>query len=322
MENRKFAVDERPYCVWDRDLSAKNMSLINMIDSGYFRYLALVHGRALQRVRQRQRAALSLRIAYAHALETFFAVLFAAVQAPDCVIGWLLKYEVRDLRSLIEKVRSRKPILSKIQFDSPTWESLSATLLAYISLQDKDKETRVKREFSVLWSRFANDLLDEGASQEYNSVKHGLRAKAGGFTWAIGRESEPGVRPPPEGMVSLGGSEFGASFYAPEGLPGGQMNFSLREYSLNWRPEKFHIGLQLIAYSLENVLGFLKIQNGAERKSLKFVWPKDEKDEAMFDEPWKLVSGGITNFSQSSIILDEDFRAFSKSEILDIYNGQ
>jgi len=71
-------------------------------------------------------AAIALRMAYSQGLETLFAFLGAAVQAPDCVVGYLLRYENRDLNSLIDKIRHNsrraagrstdrfKPVLSRL----------------------------------------------------------------------------------------------------------------------------------------------------------------------------------------------------------------
>jgi len=60
---------------------------------------------------QKQYAAATLRIAYSQGLETLFALLCAVVQAPDCVIGWFLKYRNSELFELVRKIREGQIIL-------------------------------------------------------------------------------------------------------------------------------------------------------------------------------------------------------------------
>ncbi len=89
MQYSKFVVDELPFCVWEWDLRDRNLEFINDFDPAYFKYLANVHRQSFETEEHKQHAGLSLRTSYVHGLETFFAILFATIQAPDCVIGWL-----------------------------------------------------------------------------------------------------------------------------------------------------------------------------------------------------------------------------------------
>jgi hypothetical protein len=43
------------------------------------------------------------RPGYAQALETFFALNCAAVQAPNCPLGWMLMYDDAQLFSVVKK---------------------------------------------------------------------------------------------------------------------------------------------------------------------------------------------------------------------------
>lgn len=315
MQYSKFAVDEEPFCVWEWDLHERNLAFINSIDPTYFGYLASVHGQGLETAEQKQHAALSLRTAYSHGLETLFALLFSAIQAPDCVIGWLHKYNVGDLRSLINKVQTWQPILSKLVIRPITWEAISNTIHIALSLEDTEKEAQVKAHFATAWRRFASDLADDKSGLEYNSIKHGFRATAGGFRAAIGIETTPGVPAPPERMHSLGGSDFGSSFFIPEKISDSKLHFRVRRHSRNWKPENFIYGLHLISLSLQNILSFLKLINGVEAKTVKFSWPSDESH---FEEPWRPVAG-VTSMGMDTGIITEHITPFSKDEILAIY---
>lgn len=311
----KFAVDESPFTVWEWDLRERNLAFINDVDPGYFEYLADAYVQGLETDEQQQRSALSLRTAYSHGLETFFALLFATIQAPDCVIGWLHKYDLGDLRNLIQKVQTWQPILSKLRIEPVTWETISSTMFVSLSLEDKEKEHRIKQHFATAWARFADDFIDEKSSQEYNSIKHGLRVRAGGFSLAIGLQDTLGTPAPPEKMHSLGGSEFGSSFYIPEKIGDNKLHFRVRRYSRNWRPENFVYGLHLISLSLQNVLSFLKILNGVDATTVQFSWPSDESH---FEEPWRLIAG-VTAMGMDTIIATEHITVFNKDEILAVY---
>src|SRR3989304_3703054 len=105
MQYSKFAVDETPWCAWEWDLKKQNLAFIEGVDPTYFEFLARVYVN-LPDSDQEHKAALALRTAYSHGIETFFALLFAAIQAPDCVIGWVHKYEIHHLKEPSRKSKS------------------------------------------------------------------------------------------------------------------------------------------------------------------------------------------------------------------------
>ncbi len=147
MQYSKFTVDEIPWCAWDWDLKKQNLNFIEGVDPTYFEYLAKVYVNSPD-IDQEHKAALALRTAYSHGIETFFSFLFAAIQAPDCIIGWVHKYQIHDLKSLIEKVNHRKHIYTKIDIAPITWENITNALLIF-SLDDKEKEKRIKHKFAI-----------------------------------------------------------------------------------------------------------------------------------------------------------------------------
>src|SRR5262245_57933106 len=124
MQYSKFAVDETPWCAWDWDLKEQNLNFIKGVDPTYFEYLAKVYVNSLD-LEQEHKAALALRTAYSHGVETFFSFLFAAIQAPDCVIGWVHKYQIHDLKSLIEKVNHRQRVYTKVDIAPIAWENIT-----------------------------------------------------------------------------------------------------------------------------------------------------------------------------------------------------
>jgi hypothetical protein len=317
MQYSKFVVDDSAWCAWDWDLEKLNLNFINSIDPGYFEYLAQIYASSDEK--DEQNAALALRAAYSHGLETLFAFLFASIQAPDCVIGWVHKYEISQIRSLLQKVNTRRNILSKLKIDPISWKNISNTLLPF-TLDNKEKEISIKGNYARTWEKFADEFLNSTFAFEYNSIKHGLRAKSGGFWLAIGRENKPGKPESPDKMHLMGKSEYGSTFYEVnlfdvKASDKSKRNFRLLNHSQNWQLEKFYIGLHLVSASLQNILSFLKIVNGVEPSSVEFTWPDDEE---YFGELWK-TSPGVSHMSMNNIILKEHIVPFSKDEILSLY---
>ena len=313
MQYSKFATDETPWCAWEWDLEKQNLDFIESVDPHYFAYLARSYANSPDE-EQENRAALALRAAYSHGLETFFAFLFAAIQAPDCVIGWVHKYGIDNLKSLLEKVNHRQQINTKLEISSISWKEIANSLLLF-SLDDKDKEKKIKQKFAVLWQRFADDFLEPTFRPEYNSIKHGFRAKSGGFRVAMGREDKLGVPAPAERIQLFGKSEFGSTFFTVELLDKDKRNFRLLKHSRGWQLERFYVGLHLISDSLQNILSFLKIANGIDPSKVEFVWANPE---ALFDEPWE-KHAGLSGKSMNNIITPEHISPFGDDEILSIY---
>jgi len=309
----RFAVNETPYCLWDLDLDVRNLDFINSIDPRYFEHTANLQAQFLEGD-EKQYAATALRIAYSHGLETMFALLCATVQAPDCIVGWLVKYKNSELYEVVKKISGRRSMYSRGTV-TPTWDALAETIFTYVQTGDSGKDSQIRKSFARLWARFANDYVNEDHRFEYNSLKHGLRVKMGGSYFSLGVEDTPGVPAPHERMRTIGQSDFGSSFYIADKLLDGR-NFSIRRHSLNWNPQNLISSLRLISFSIANVLSFLKIYYGVPAGEVQFSWPNDE---ATFQEPWQR-SAGMT-FNWNSPITESDINPLSKEEILSVYDG-
>jgi hypothetical protein len=309
----RFAVNETPYCFWSLDPIGQDLEFINNIDPRYFEHIAELHGDSLEDD-QKQYAAAAIRIAHSQGLETLFALLCAVAQAPDCVIGWFLKYQNRDLYDVVKKINEGETIYKKLRSDIVTWNDIAEVVFSSLKTGDDEKDKAIRTNFARLWRRFASDFLDKQHELEYNSIKHGLRAKLGGFYLAIGAEDTPGVPAPAERMRLFGSSEFGSSFFVPERLHNAR-NFSIRHQALNWSPENFLYALRLISISMDNVLGFLKIFHGVPATNVNFSWPSDNDT---YNEPW-LRTSGITRMAMNSPISEGAITPLTKDEILSVY---
>jgi hypothetical protein len=272
MHQSSFVIDETPYCVCEWDLLERNLRFLESVDPTYFKYIAVTQSQALRNEDEkiRQPASLALRMTYSQGLETLFAFIFATIQAPECIAGWLLKYRVVDIVNLLSKIRRRKPILSVLKSERPSWRNIASTIFSYAAKENIDDLTSL---FSGVWESLSSDYLSKNFGDEYNNIKHGLRIRTGGFSLAIGSQKQPEI--PAKQMYLLGKSNYGSTFFVPEKIGNAKAHFRIKQTSRNWRVERFTIGLELISLSLVNILASLRIQNGVKRETVEFVWPSN-----------------------------------------------
>lgn len=317
METIGFTVDEEPNACWDWDLSQKNIEFLDSIDAEYFRYVAEVHADHLEG-EDCHRSALALRSTYSQALEVLFALLSSLVQAPNCVVGWMLSYKNHQLKNVVRKINDHEQVYTRLNKQKISWDHLSKHVHSHLGYE-QEKMQWIREGFGKLWRSFANDFLDEKFTQEYNGAKHGLRIRPGGFTLAIGLEEIPGTPAPPNKMHNIGGSKFGTSYFSREKiLENNRINFRPRRQSRNWDPYNFINGLGFLSMSINNVIEFLRILNKVDPKDCKFLTPKKD---GFFNAPWER-SVGVINFDFDKIIKSENVRPVTKEEIFSSYCEQ
>ncbi|HUW20418.1 MAG TPA: hypothetical protein VMW16_14060 [Sedimentisphaerales bacterium] len=276
IQNILFKVCDRPYCLWGVDLPKRNLKAINNIDSEYFEFLANLYYEQLKS-EHKQKAALAIRAAYGHALETLFSLISATLQAPHCFYAWMLKYKPGDVPKIIKEIGDchfNFYLSPAYRIEISSWKDF-AMMIHLVQIKKENEDMAIK--FSEFWREFSRDFLDEKFRSEYNSIKHGCRIKSGGFSMSVGLEDIPGVAVKKEKMKSLGGSEFGSSFFLAQEIKGniikGDPNFKTRKYSVNWNAESNVHALVLISYSIHNIKSFLQHINHVQEVS--FVVPEE-----------------------------------------------
>jgi hypothetical protein len=319
LQYNKFLVYDKPYCIWDWDLVQQNIDFIESMRPEYFDNVALHNVKQLEG-KEKNLAALSIRLAYFHGMETFFSLICATLQASECVVGWLQKYSANSLRKMVIDINNGQDIMTKKGPHQFSWEYLSNSFNSF-ELEDKEKEQEIKVRFGKLWKNLATEFVDEKLIAEYNSLKHGLRIEPVGFHLAIGQEKEFGVSPPSDEFIPMGGNEFGSSFFirediCQEGVPNRRYHFQVKRYNVNWDPAVIGIRVRLLSNSIQNLLSFLKIVNGGKPETAKFSYPSDL---SVFEEAWKPVSG-VSSMNFGLIINQEDIEIFTKEEILAAYD--
>ncbi|MBD1807740.1 hypothetical protein H6F98_20140 [Microcoleus sp. FACHB-SPT15] len=278
LQHRFFLVDERPLCIWDKDIRQKTLKFLENIDSGYFDYIVNVHLQTLNQGdkstdKESQYAALALRTAYSQALETLFALICAAIQAPWCVPAWINAYKNDELRQLVEKIHTKKPIRSLLGGESPSWSSICAFIFQQCPFENEAQKSSVEAGFAQLWSNFAQDFLDKEHSQEYNSIKHGLRVRSGGFKFSVGLLDKPDVPPPADKMEVVSDSQFGSSFLVNEKIGSEKHHIYFKEHCRNWNPKDIALRLMLASISISNIQSTLKLMHGVSEVQLQY--PED-----------------------------------------------
>ena len=291
-----FAVNEEPYCLWGADISAQTRDFLDGLDAEYFEYSIKVHMEA----EDEQRASVALSIALHHALETLFSLLCAFVQAPDCPHAWIAKCSNGDLRALLARIsKCERHIFTKLSISSVTWIKIAESVFKTFK-PGTDQQKEMINGFGRLWARLAMEVVDPNRVDEYNSLKHGLRVRQGGFAIAVGLEPSCGVVPPPEQMKVLGKSKFGSSFFTVEPAIRERGNRSIlaKHICINWSMERIVLLNQLAYISISNIISALRIINGAS--SCKFLLPSDSED---FERPWT-YSPGVTRMALGDIVED------------------
>jgi len=307
-----FFVGSRPQVIWAWDLEDRNLTFLRGIDAGYFTHIANSQAELLGG-ESRHFAAAALRVAYGQALETLFAVAAAAPQAPHCAVGWMLSYRNQELVDVVRCTANGRPAVPRDpSVADPSLDAL-ATSVMNATQWEQGKRDRLARGFARMWRRWASEFLDERATGEYNSFKHGMRASLGGFTLAIGLEEEPGVPAPQDAMRAVGGSTFGSTFYYGEQL-GRRLHQFPRRTMRNWSPTGMANGLTLLAMSIQNIVSYLRIVGGDQPGTCRFESPVDPD---AFDEPWK-ESIGVTYASMDVVVREDQIQPLTRDEVISL----
>jgi hypothetical protein len=311
-----FVVDERPLCLWDKNISQKNLRFLDNIDPSYFKYLCQLYSQSLNNEnestsRNSQHAALALRAAYSQAIETLFALIFSAIQSYWCVPAWINAYKNHELRNLVEKIQKGQQITSLLKNEIPSWSAIYDFLFPTILTEDQAHKSSLKDGFIQVWTRFAHDFLDESSIREYNSIKHGLRISSGGFKMHIGIPEEPGVQPPQDKMIEVTSSDFGSLYLNSEKIGNLSHHLHLKGELRNWSLESLVWALELAAMSISNVQAALKVMNGNSSQP-PFRFPENLSDFGRWE--------GFVNLTEPEIKIRPEFiTPFTKEDILSNY---
>jgi len=310
MQSSVFAVNDEPFCLWEVDLAARNRAFLDGIDPDYFDYVLQAH----INTEDEKRALVAIRLSLHHSTEAMFSLLGAFVQAPGCPYAWIAKCSTGELREFAERVsREDASLITQLNIPSISWPAVASAVFATYQ-PGTERQTETIKRFAHLWGALTAELTSQANIDEYNAMKHGFRARPGGFGLAVGAEPAYGVPPPEAEMKTLGHSSFGATFLKiePLGSARGSRHIRSRQTSVNWSLERVVLLHQLVYMSINNVVSALKVVNGYAPSSCRFLRPENDSD---FEQPW-VHSTGITSINFDHVLDEKLLPALSKADLL------
>lgn len=295
-QNTIYAINEEPYCFWGHDRKAEALDFLELIDPGYFQFLAHQARQYLENDPSRAgHAAVALRLGVFHGSEALFLLIGALVQGVGCPQAWIGQCSNTDLRAVIKRIHEGGPLLlQNSNIRELSWDGIAREVFRAADAEESIR-AEVAGRFADFWARLASMHADPTSIDEYNSLKHGFRVGHGGFEIHVGPPGHEGI-PEDKDMTSLGGSKWGTYFKVikPVGAKG-NANRSRRasDFYVNWSIEA-QIGLlDLIAASISNVRSCLRIVHGAATEAFEVPPPE------AFEVPW--VPVGVTAFKVSNV---------------------
>lgn len=319
-------VFDRPYMVWDEYPSRVNRDAIRAVSPEYFDYLVSLHVTELVQDSLTPRAAVAIRIAYAHALETVFALLFAGLQAPEAVYAWLHKYRTNDLTQLANAVNSGADFHHVWSKSIRSWEDVVAIVLKRMPQPRATAgDSSVTKEKVLAWfagalKQLALEFVSQEFRDEYNDAKHGLRLSAGGFQLSM--RAEANAAGETGNFECLVDERFGSTVYRVESIPEARHHLRVVQQSRNWRPSADIKKLQIASAWLRCLRSWLLAEFGEDGSNIKWDWFSEESAycEPWLDKPsipsmtWKFGSFKVTNpISEKEIIGRFEERKLSRS---------
>lgn len=310
MQNAVFMVNDKPYCIWDIDLKERNSKFLESIDPEYFEYSLETH----MATTDKKRAAISLRSTLHHAMETFFSLLGAFLQAPDCAYAWISKCENSDLRKLLDRINSSDDsVFRKLNMESLSWNGIARCVYRAYK-PGTERQQKAIDLFAKLWENLSIEFLDPNHRDEYNAIKHGFRLQSGGFAFSFAPEDGTGKPPSDDKFTLLGSSDTGSSFLRVKRSDSSRKNRSLiaERVHLNWSLDKVNLLIQAISVSILNLTSAMKIANGFNAKECRFASFVDDAD---FEAPWKHTVG-VTSLTMPNTYDKDKVISISEEELM------
>lgn len=271
-----FCVLDRPHRVTGRDLRGTNRRFVESLDADFFSHVAETQCGYLNDNAKRQRAATMLRLCYRHALETFFSLTFATLQAPVLPSAWLSLCATETLKELVRAChKGTAPVFNQLELPQVTWRSIAGKILEAIDLPE-DRVFAAADDFSRIWSILASDFERADAQAEYNALKHGMRCGFGGFRLAVASTPKNGETPAASDYSDLGGSLYGLhlhDFRKLSGRPNKDPSRILDAKYLNWDIDCTLARIGVLTHSIRNVVAFLNALSGSRDGSKACTLP-------------------------------------------------
>ncbi|WP_319416470.1 hypothetical protein [Marispirochaeta aestuarii] len=311
-------VNRKSYYLLDEDPIQKNLIFLSNLQPLYYHELTKILYKQLQKSKDENKPchhiAVQMRTIYGQAIESLFAYIFALLQSPFSIVAWIQKYHDRDLKSLIQEFDRNKTIkYSKLQMLKPGWNGLSETINNF-DAGNKENATFIKENFASFWSLLGREYTNYKVYKEYCHIKHGFRIAHGGFKFILTTTED--IKKGKE--ILSGESDYGAKIYIDEDVrntPKELNLFSLRETFFNWDIELLYKRIEVISYSINNVISFSKGLNKNDFTKEEFIVPDPL---SLFDEA-KYPKSGVHTFDIGKSYEYETLKGINIDNIEDYY---
>ncbi|MEZ7890170.1 MAG: hypothetical protein QMC67_00335 [Candidatus Wallbacteria bacterium] len=266
-----FYIDNEPYAIVGDEVLERNYDFINQIKTSYFADIVKYIANGLETDENKELThykATLIRTLYSQSLETFFALLFATLQAPTFILPWLQKYEIGHLKNLVERIENKQKFdYYKVDVGN-NWHSISK-LINHFKCNDSEQGKLIIEKTGNFWAKIAKDFLNQRFNEEYNNIKHGFRIVHGGHYLKIGESADK--------LINLGGSKYGSTVYRVEYLKNSSKKvFHLRRMNFNWDVSHYVNKIELLSISINNVINFVRLLHNVDVKKLNFIMPDIE----------------------------------------------
>lgn len=285
----------------------ETIEFLQGLDPYYFLYVAKINLENLKSEYPHY-AALSIRLTYFHAMESFFSLLCATLQAPDCVHGWLLRYTNRSLRELVSEFDNGANFKNKCALPANfTWLDISSLIYSCNVKEEVSQEKIIA--FAEFWHRISKDFINNEKNVEYNSIKHGFRVRPGGFS--VNMEIEYLDK---KKAIPLIDNMYGTTFFKSRNLSDDGIHFKLAKWSVNWNPHTLAHRINYLAMSIHNLISFLNYIHKSPHLS-SFHLPQSV---SQFESCWN--EKNACSYVIEPEITQKQIVNFSSHEILNVYD--
>lgn len=303
-----FLILERPVAVIGMDLKATTDAFVKSLDGEFWKHqLSLIETASLANMPYAHAA--FVRMMVSHADEHLFGLIFAFLQAPHCPNLWLGRYKSDELYKLVKRTLRGDRFPSQIPISKPGFAGVVEAIWPSF---DEEKNRLTTLALIRHAKRFDSDLSRE----EYNSLKHGLRANMGSFTMSFAPGSRD-KKPDPADYIKLSDSERGCSFLAFDKIEGVKNQFTGKLVWSNWDLQEFRTAVAFTALCVHNIGVALKIFHKHPGQHPFKFWSKTDVYENGHQQPhksaflvreveWRLPRSGICSEAEIRAIYDHD----------------
>lgn len=257
-------VNQRPYRIWSAASFPKEDTQIRNFDPYFHVRTAKLLASQLGSGVESDSASLGIRTMHGLATEAFFSLLFATLQAPDYPFAWVSLCRPEELVALVTSVKENKSFPHRFQFKEPSWLVIARTLLPLEThtAEENANANQVHSSFAESWAELSSDFLTDAYKQEFNALKHGFRLQSASPVVAFGK-------------LSLPTAEHGSLF--PVAIRHkNKSDVVFKMTTRSWSANSLLGTLDLIAWSMANLVSVLKVMHGIEEELELWIPSKED----------------------------------------------